>query len=558
MVDGLKELLQPRDPNDARDVILEIRGAEGGQEANLWAADLMRMYMRYAEIKNWKVEVLNTSETDLGGIKEVTFEIHGGGAYSRLKFEGGTHRVQRVPQTEAQGRIHTSTATVSVLPKADEVDVEVRDEDLRVDVYRAAGHGGQGVNTTDSAVRLTHLPTGLVVTCQDERSQLKNKAKALEVLRSRLFEMELRKQQETVGALRRLQVGTGRAGGEDPHLQLPREPGDRPSHQSDAVQPGSGAGGPARSADRRAHARGEQGRLSGATAANNPRTDAGWVTTSGGQRAADEARRVGEALTLAAQRLGAVADGSERLECEVLLRHATGWERVRLLAHPERRLSDEQWARFEGLVARRMAAEPVAYLVGEREFYGRPFVVDRRVLIPRPETELLVELALASVERWRQRGLEPVVVDVGTGSGAIAVTLAAVAAVDVVGVDVSADALDVARLNADRLGQGARVRLLHGDLLAELAAPLHLVVANLPYLPEGRRLPREVSDIRAPPGARRRAARDGAQRALAAHGGVTPRARRRAVPRARRRRAGTLPLRACSCDLARCARRGAR
>jgi peptide chain release factor 1 len=167
------------------------------------------MYMKYAEVKGWKVEVLNTSETDLGGIKEVTFEIHGRGAYSRLKFEGGTHRVQRVPVTEAQGRIHTSTATVSILPKAEEVDVQVRDDELRVDVYRAGGHGGQGVNTTDSAVRLTHLPTGLVVTCQDERSQLKNKARALEVLRSRLFEMELRKQQEQVGALRRLQVGSG-------------------------------------------------------------------------------------------------------------------------------------------------------------------------------------------------------------------------------------------------------------------------------------------------------------------------------------------------------------
>jgi peptide chain release factor 1 len=190
-------------------VIVEIRGAEGGQEANLWAGDLMRMYMRYAELRGWKVEVLNTSETDLGGIKEVTFEIHGRGAYSRLKFEGGTHRVQRVPATEAQGRIHTSTATVTVLPKADEVDVDIREDDLRVDVYRAGGHGGQGVNTTDSAVRLTHLPTGIVVTCQDERSQLKNKARALEVLRSRLFEMELRRQHEAVGALRRLQVGSG-------------------------------------------------------------------------------------------------------------------------------------------------------------------------------------------------------------------------------------------------------------------------------------------------------------------------------------------------------------
>jgi len=212
VVASLQDFLRPRDPNDQRDVILEIRGAEGGQEANLWAADLMRMYMKYAELKGWKTEVLNTSETDLGGIKEVIFEVHARGAYSRLKWEGGGHRVQRVPVTETQGRIHTSAATGSVLPKAEEVDVDIRDEDLRVDVYRAGGHGGQGVNTTDSAVRLTHLPTGLVVTCQDERSQLKNKARAMEVLRSRLFEMELRKQQEEVGSLRRGQVGSGERG----------------------------------------------------------------------------------------------------------------------------------------------------------------------------------------------------------------------------------------------------------------------------------------------------------------------------------------------------------
>jgi peptide chain release factor 1 len=206
---ALEEYLRPRDPNDEREVIVEIRGAEGGQEANLWAGDLMRMYLRYAELRGWKMEVVNTNETDLGGIREVTFEVHARGAFSRLKWEGGTHRVQRVPATEAQGRIHTSTATVLVMPKADEVDVDLRDEDLRVDVFRAGGHGGQGVNTTDSAVRLTHLPTGLVVSCQDGRSQLKNKAKAMEVLRSRLFDMELRKHQEAAGTMRRLQVGTG-------------------------------------------------------------------------------------------------------------------------------------------------------------------------------------------------------------------------------------------------------------------------------------------------------------------------------------------------------------
>src|SRR5919202_3230036 len=212
VVANLDDFLRPRDPNDTRDVIVEVRAGVGGQEANLWAGDLMRMYMKYAELKGWKVEVLNTSETDLGGIKEVTFEIHGRGAYSRLKFEGGTHRVQRVPVTEAQGRIHTSTATVSILPKAEEVDVQIRDDELRVDVYRSGGHGGQGVNTTDSAVRLTHLPTGLVVTCQDERSQLKNKARALEVLRSRLFRNQMGRQQEEVGSARRTQVGTGERG----------------------------------------------------------------------------------------------------------------------------------------------------------------------------------------------------------------------------------------------------------------------------------------------------------------------------------------------------------
>jgi peptide chain release factor 1 len=212
VIASLQPFLRPRDPNAERDVILEIRGAEGGQEANLWAGDLMRMYMKYAELKGWKVEVLNTSETDLGGVKEVIFELHGRAAYARMKWEGGGHRVQRVPETEAQGRIHTSAATVSVLPKAEEVDVQIRDDELRVDVYRAGGHGGQGVNTTDSAVRITHLPTGLVVTCQDERSQLKNKARAMAVLRSRLFERELMKQQEEVGSARRLQVGSGERG----------------------------------------------------------------------------------------------------------------------------------------------------------------------------------------------------------------------------------------------------------------------------------------------------------------------------------------------------------
>ena len=204
--------LLPRDAADERAAMLEVRAGTGGDEAALFAGDLLRMYQRFAEEQGWRFELISASASEVGGYKEAIASINGRGVFAKLKFESGVHRVQRVPVTESGGRIHTSAATVSVLPKAEEVDVQIRDEDLRVDVYRAGGHGGQGVNTTDSAVRLTHLPTGLVVTCQDERSQLKNKARAMEVLRSRLFEMELRKQQEEVGSARRIQVGSGERG----------------------------------------------------------------------------------------------------------------------------------------------------------------------------------------------------------------------------------------------------------------------------------------------------------------------------------------------------------
>ena len=201
--------LLPKDIMDERNAIVTIQGGAGGDEAALFAADLFRMYTRYADMRRWNVEVLDSNISGIGGYKEVVFEVRGKGAYARLKFEGGTHRVQRVPATESQGRIHTSTAKVIVLPEAEEVEVEIRPEDIRVDVYRSTGHGGQSVNTTDSAVRLTHLPTGLVVTCQDEKSQIKNKAKALGVLRSRLWDLEQQKRAAEQGAARRSQVQTG-------------------------------------------------------------------------------------------------------------------------------------------------------------------------------------------------------------------------------------------------------------------------------------------------------------------------------------------------------------
>ena len=235
MESNIKVLLVPKDPRDDRNVIVEIRAGTGGDEAGIFAADLFRMYSRYAENHNWKSELLSSNETGVGGFKEVIFMVKGKGAYSKMKYESGVHRVQRVPVTESQGRIHTSTATVAVLPEVDEVEIDIPDKDIEIDVYKSAGAGGQNVQKNATAVRIHHLPTGIIVQCQDERSQLQNRLRAMSILRARLYELEQEKQLNEQRRRAPLASGHRRAQRKDSHLQLPAEPRHRSPHQSHVV-----------------------------------------------------------------------------------------------------------------------------------------------------------------------------------------------------------------------------------------------------------------------------------------------------------------------------------
>ena len=469
-----KNRLLPKDPNDDKNIVLEIRAGTGGDEATLFANEVFRMYSRFAETRGWKVEVTSASDSAVGGLKEVIALVSGDKVFSQLKYESGVHRVQRVPATEQQGRVHTSAITVAVMPEADEVEIKLEAKDVRIDTFCSSGPGGQSVNTTYSAVRLTHLPTGTVVSCQDEKSQIKNRAKAERVLRSRLYEMELQKQQDKLGAERRSMVGTG---DRSEKIRTYNFPQNRLTdhrigltlHQLNLVMEGK--------LEPIIDALAVYYQNEGLKDSSEPQGGPPIIPREDLQTA----------LLQGQQLLDDARIEVPRLTAEVLLAHAIGCERSWLYAHSDEELREVWWIHYGRYLHERIKGKPTQYITGRQEFYGREFRVTPDVLIPRPETEHSIETALA-IKATR-------ILDIGTGSGAIGVTLSLETSAQVVCTDISEAAVRVAAENARRLGSSAQ--FLVCDLGSALAgASFDLVISNPPYVPTAglETVQREVRD----------------------------------------------------------------
>ena len=443
--------LIPKDAMDERNVILEIRAGTGGDEASLFAGDLFRMYERFAAKQGWKVEMISASEGSMGGYKEIIAEVRGRGAFSRLKFESGVHRVQRVPTTEASGRIHTSTATVAVLPEVEEVDVAINDADLRIDTLRAGGAGGQHVNKTESAVRVTHIPSGIVIVMQEDRSQHRNRAKALAILRAKLYDYERSKRDAERAAERRGQVGSGDRSERIRTYNFPQ--GRVSDHRINLTLyklPQVIEGESLRRADRRA-----RHRAPGRAARGGGRVIVSVLVAARGNVGLTTVAQARRTLAAAFRAAGLATPD---LDARVLVGHALALDHAALAAQAERTLADHEADALSALASRRLAREPIARIVGIKEFWGLPFAVNAATLVPRPETETVVEAALAALDARGTRARRLTIADLGTGSGALLLALLHELPNAIgVGTDVSAPALTTARANAARLAlDGAR------------------------------------------------------------------------------------------------------
>ncbi|MBL0941328.1 MAG: peptide chain release factor 1 [Alphaproteobacteria bacterium] len=467
---NIKVLLLPKDEIDERNAIIEIRAGTGGDEAGLFAADLLRMYERYAEHHGWKFELLQLSESGIGAVKEVSATITGRGVFARLKFESGVHRVQRVPTTETSGRIHTSAATVAVLPEAEEVDVKIEDKDLRIDVFRSSGPGGQSVNTTDSAVRVTHIPTGIVVQQQDEKSQHKNKAKALKILRARLFEAQRMKIAAERSAQRKSQIGTGDRSERIRTYNFPQ--GRVSDHRINLtlykiVEILNGEA---------------LDELIDALLADDQANRLAELDEMPPLKSRQHGLTIQASLEWGAAQLKKAEINDSSREARLLMSMILDMPFEYILSHLTNTLSMQDFEVYAKAIKRRLLHEPLSKIVGKREFWSLSFQISHDTLDPRPDSETIIEAVLDCI---LDRSANLRILDLGTGSGCLLLALLHELPNSYgIGIDKSELAVSIAQANARTLGLESRANFLVSDWAQAIQGTFDFVVSNPPYLSE--------------------------------------------------------------------------